>query len=75
MRLWHPNQLVHGLEGPHGDGQLDGGDSIFNSIFISIAGRPQRAGGKQPGEGSGDVHLQPAQAGQGAGKEEHFEKK
>ena len=48
--------------------------SIFNSIFISIAGRPQRAGGKQPGEGAGDVHLQPAQAGQGAGNEELFEK-
>ena len=80
MRLWHPNQLVHGLEGPHGDGQLDGGDFNFqfkiNNFFsISISGRPQRAGGKQPGEGSGDVHLQPAQAGQGAGKEEHFEKK
>ena len=29
MRLWHPNQLVHGLEGPHGDGQLDGGDFNF----------------------------------------------
>ena len=31
MRLWHPDQLVHGLEGPHGDGQLDGGD--FNLQF------------------------------------------
>ena len=51
---------------------------IFNStsiIFsILISGRPQRAGGKQPGEGPGDVHLQPAQAGQGAGKEEHFKR-
>lgn len=52
--------------------------SIFDltSIFfsISILGRPQRAGGKQPGEGAGDVYLQPAQAGQGAGKDEHFQK-
>ena len=48
--------------------------SIFNSTSISISGRPQRAGGKQPGEGSGDVHLQPAQAGQGASKDEHLEK-
>ena len=29
MRLWHPDQLVHGLEGPHGDGQLDGGNFNF----------------------------------------------
>ena len=34
MRLWHSNQLVHGLEGLDGDGQLDGGN--FNLQFNII---------------------------------------
>ena len=36
MRLWHPNQLVHGLEGPHGDGQLDGGNFNFQFNIINF---------------------------------------
>ena len=71
-----PINLFMGLKGLTEMDNLMEVISIFNStsiIFsILISGRPQRAGGKQPGEGSGDVHLQPAQAGQGAGKEEHF---
>ena len=74
-----PINLFMGLKGLTEMDNLMEVISIFDltSIFfsISILGRPQRAGGKQPGEGAGDVHLQPAQAGQGAGKEEHFEKK
>ena len=50
MRLWHPNQLVHGLEGPHGDGQLDGGNFNFRfniNIFFHFNFRPPTTSWRQ----------------------------
>ena len=50
MRLWHPDQLVHGLEGPHGDGQLDGGNFNFQfnmNIFFHFNLRPPTTSWRQ----------------------------